>query len=142
MKALRDVGLADAAGQLAGTLSLGNQRRLEIARAIVSRPRVVLLDEPVSGVSEEELKGISDLLIGLNSATGATLLIVEHNMSRLHGRAESGCTSYAVACPRWKAICKSVWATGWRASSTRKIASCRRWSATSPAITTRGRCRA
>ncbi|MDB5512385.1 MAG: Branched-chain amino acid transport system permease protein [Enterovirga sp.] len=81
--ALAAVGLRSLAETRADQLSLGNQRRLEIARAIVSRPRLILLDEPVSGVSHGEVEQIVTLLRRLNVELGATMLIVEHNIGFL-----------------------------------------------------------
>ena len=80
MAALASVGLADLAHLPAGQQSLGNQRRLEIARAIVSRPRLILLDEPVSGVSKEEAVRLRELLLRINAETGVTMLLIEHNI--------------------------------------------------------------
>jgi len=81
--ALASVGLADMANLRGDQLSLGDQRRLEIARAIVSRPRLILLDEPVSGVSHQEVEQLVDLLRTLNKELGATMLVVEHNIGFL-----------------------------------------------------------
>jgi len=81
--ALAAVGLAGFGTVPAGALSLGDQRRLEIARAIVSRPPVILLDEPVSGVAHEEAEGIAALLRRINRESGITMLIVEHNIGFL-----------------------------------------------------------
>jgi branched-chain amino acid transport system permease protein len=78
--ALQAVGLADQAQSPAGTLSLGDQRRLEIARAIVSRPKLILLDEPVSGVSESEVEELRQLLLSINAEQGIAMLVVEHNI--------------------------------------------------------------
>src|SRR5437667_12502798 len=63
LAALEAVGLGARAQDAAGALSLGDQRRLEMARAIVSRPRIILLDEPVSGVSVEEAQRLRELLL-------------------------------------------------------------------------------
>jgi len=82
-EALESVGLREFADLPAKLLSLGNQRRLEIARAIVSRPKLILLDEPVSGVSDEEIETIAKLLRRLNRELGVTMMIVEHNISFL-----------------------------------------------------------
>jgi branched-chain amino acid transport system permease protein len=79
--ALAAVGLEQYALVPAGSLSLGNQRRLELARAIVSRPRLILLDEPVSGVSHEEEKQLGELLRSLNAQRAVTMLIIEHNIA-------------------------------------------------------------
>jgi branched-chain amino acid transport system permease protein len=80
MEALDAVGLASQAKSLAASLSLGDQRRLEIARAIVSRPRLVLLDEPVSGVAENEVEDLHDLLVRINADLNIAMLLVEHNI--------------------------------------------------------------
>ncbi len=77
---LDSVGLADQARSRAGSLSLGDQRRLEIARAIVSDPRLILLDEPVSGVAESEVEDLRELLVRINAERDIAMLIVEHNI--------------------------------------------------------------
>jgi ABC-type branched-subunit amino acid transport system ATPase component len=64
-------------------LSLGDQRRLEIARAIVSRPKLILLDEPVSGFSGQEAERLLALLKGLNRERNVTMLVVEHDIGFL-----------------------------------------------------------
>jgi ABC-type branched-subunit amino acid transport system ATPase component/ABC-type branched-subunit amino acid transport system permease subunit len=87
--ALASVDLAHEASTPAGTLSLGNQRRLEIARAIVSRPRLILLDEPVSGVSEEEIAKLRELLLRVNQEQGIAMLVVEHNIPFVAGLCSS-----------------------------------------------------
>lgn len=83
MEALDGVGLANKSSLQAGQLSLGDQRRLEIARAIVSGPKLLLLDEPVSGVSEEEIHRIGELLKKINRETGMAMLLIEHNINFL-----------------------------------------------------------
>jgi ABC-type branched-subunit amino acid transport system ATPase component len=83
--ALAAVGLGGFGAVPAGSLSLGDQRRLEIARAIVSRPPLILLDEPVSGVAHEEAEGIAALLRRINRESGITMLVVEHNIGFLTG---------------------------------------------------------
>jgi branched-chain amino acid transport system permease protein len=80
LAALSSVGLAGQARSRAGSLSLGDQRRLEIARAIVSRPRLILLDEPVSGLSESEAEVLRNLLIRINAEHRIAMLVVEHNI--------------------------------------------------------------
>ncbi|RAI44127.1 ATP-binding cassette domain-containing protein [Rhodoplanes roseus] len=80
LAALDAVGLADLARTPAGSLSLGNQRRLEIARAIVSDPRLILLDEPVSGVAEAEIDDLRELLLRINAERKIAMLVVEHNI--------------------------------------------------------------
>ena len=60
-------------------LSYANQRRVEIARCLVSKPRLILLDEPTAGMNPHETQGIVDLIFRLRDA-GYTLLVVEHKM--------------------------------------------------------------
>jgi ABC-type branched-subunit amino acid transport system ATPase component len=80
LAALEAVGLAQDAHSPAAALSLGNQRLLEIARAIVSQPRLILLDEPVSGVSEAEAEALRHLLSRINVERKIAMLVVEHNI--------------------------------------------------------------
>ncbi len=80
LAALEAVGLIGEAYVPARSLSLGSQRRLELARAIVSEPRLILLDEPVSGVSNEEAELLRQLLLRINGELGVAMLIVEHNI--------------------------------------------------------------
>jgi ABC-type branched-subunit amino acid transport system ATPase component/ABC-type branched-subunit amino acid transport system permease subunit len=77
---LESVGLDGQAHSRGGSLSLGDQRRLELARAIVSEPRLILLDEPVSGVAESEAEDLRELLIRINAERGIAMLVVEHNI--------------------------------------------------------------
>lgn len=80
LEALRLVGLEEFAGQPADQLSLGAQRRLEIARAIVSTPRLLLLDEPVAGIPVEQHEDIAVLLRNLNQSFAITIVVIEHNI--------------------------------------------------------------
>jgi ABC-type branched-subunit amino acid transport system ATPase component len=84
LAALEAVGLGARAHDAAGALSLGDQRRLEIARAIVSRPRIILLDEPVAGVSAEEAQRLRELLLAINRELGIAMVVIEHNIGFLH----------------------------------------------------------
>ena len=78
--ALDAVGLYDRRDDRAASLALGDQRRLEIARAIASRPQLLLLDEPVSGVEPAEEARLKDLLHMLNAEWSLTMLLIEHNI--------------------------------------------------------------
>jgi ABC-type branched-subunit amino acid transport system ATPase component len=77
---LTRVGLGNRANFGAQHLSYGERRRLEIARALASRPRLLLLDEPVAGMRREEMLGVADLIRSLASE-GMTILLIEHNMA-------------------------------------------------------------
>jgi branched-chain amino acid transport system permease protein len=76
---LQRVGLADKFGDLAGNLALGQQRLLEVARALAADPVVVILDEPAAGLRRLEKKILADLLRSLRS-DGMTIVLVEHDM--------------------------------------------------------------
>lgn len=73
------VGMADRADILAEALSYGEQRRVEIARALGAEPRLLLLDEPTAGMNAQESRRIGELMQSLR-ADGLTILLVEHNM--------------------------------------------------------------
>lgn len=72
-------GLKDIADTLPTELSYGAQRRVEIARAMATGPRVLLLDEPAAGLNGDEVRQL-DLIVRDIRATGVTILIIEHNM--------------------------------------------------------------
>jgi branched-chain amino acid transport system permease protein len=76
---LQRVGLAEKFGELAGNLPLGQQRLLEVARALAANPVVVILDEPAAGLRALEKKTLSELLRGLRR-DGVTIVLVEHDM--------------------------------------------------------------
>jgi lipoprotein-releasing system ATP-binding protein len=80
-KWLGEVGLADRAGHLAGELSGGEQQRVAIARALVTRPRVLLADEPTGDLDERNAWAVFELLERLHRAHGLTSLIATHNLA-------------------------------------------------------------
>ena len=73
------VGLAEKAGEYARTLSTGQRKRLELARALATEPRVLLLDEVTGGVDQRSIPGLVQLVRDLHRG-GLTVLMVEHNM--------------------------------------------------------------
>jgi branched-chain amino acid transport system ATP-binding protein len=77
---LRTVGLADRAGEIAGALSHGDKRVLEIAIALGNEPRLLVLDEPTAGMSPEETKTTMTLIRHLADSRGLTILFCEHDM--------------------------------------------------------------
>ena len=80
-EALLDVvGLGAAANRRAGDLPYGDQRRLEIARALAAEPQLLLLDEPAAGMNPAETQSLVPLLKKLVADRGLTLLLVEHDM--------------------------------------------------------------
>jgi ABC-type branched-subunit amino acid transport system ATPase component len=83
---METVGLAakDIGGRAAGTLPYGDQRRLEIARALALRPRLLILDEPAAGMNPSEKHGIRELIERLNQ-DGLTILLIDHDMRLVMG---------------------------------------------------------
>ena len=79
MRQLGRVGLADHAHEMAGSLPLGTQRTLEIARALAADPVLLVLDEPAAGLRRQEKRALAELLRTLR-AEGVTILVVEHDM--------------------------------------------------------------
>jgi branched-chain amino acid transport system ATP-binding protein len=73
--------LTAVADRIAGSLPFGVLKRVELARALCGRPRLVLLDEPASGLSHEEVDRLGDLLLELRRDYDLTLLLVEHHMA-------------------------------------------------------------
>ena len=77
---LADVGLGHRANELAGSLPYGEQRRLEIARALGTRPGVLLLDEPAAGTNPVEKRDLARLIQRINVERGISVLLIEHDM--------------------------------------------------------------
>lgn len=86
--ALDLVGLTDRADSAAGALSYGDQRRLEIARAMAPGPRLLLLDEPAAGMNPAETDALARLVRRIAEA-GTTVLLVEHDMGFVMGVSDS-----------------------------------------------------
>jgi branched-chain amino acid transport system ATP-binding protein len=77
---LRSVGLDKRANDLAGSLAYGEQRRLEIARALGTNPGVLLLDEPAAGTTPSEKRELADLIQKVNTERNISVLLIEHDM--------------------------------------------------------------
>jgi branched-chain amino acid transport system ATP-binding protein len=86
LAALRRVGLAERADQVAGNLSYGHQRLLEVAMGLALSPRVLILDEPTQGLAAGEIAGFVALIRSLVPQT--TVLLIEHNMEVVMGLAD------------------------------------------------------
>ncbi len=84
LELLERVGIRHLANQLARNLSYGDQRRVEIARALGTSPRLLLLDEPAAGMNPAEKRSLMDLIRAINTA-GVTILLIEHDMKVVMG---------------------------------------------------------
>ncbi|UCF03817.1 MAG: ABC transporter ATP-binding protein [Deltaproteobacteria bacterium] len=84
---LEVAGLSQHADMLAGNLSQGDKKRLELAIALGSRPELLFLDEPTAGMSGEETHDTMELVARLNQEMGLTILFTEHDMSVVFGYA-------------------------------------------------------
>ena len=85
MKMIELVGLASQAERPVAGLPFGTQKRVELARALVSSPRLVLLDEPAGGISHEEVDAMGGLLRRIRQELNLTMLLVEHHMAFVMG---------------------------------------------------------
>ena len=80
MELLGLVGLEAFADRVAGTLPYGLQRKLEIARALAMRPRLLLLDEPAAGMNPQESLELVELIRQIHERMGVTIILIEHHM--------------------------------------------------------------
>jgi branched-chain amino acid transport system ATP-binding protein len=88
MELLEVVGLGDIAGEKASSLPYGAQRRLEIARALATGPRFLLLDEPAAGMNPQESMELMDFIRTIRTRFGLTILLIEHDMKVVMGVCE------------------------------------------------------
>ncbi|MBE7927025.1 MULTISPECIES: high-affinity branched-chain amino acid ABC transporter ATP-binding protein LivG [Pseudomonadaceae] len=77
---LEQVNLTEVANRPAGTLAYGQQRRLEIARCMMTRPRILMLDEPAAGLNPKETEDLKALISLLRDSHNVTVLLIEHDM--------------------------------------------------------------
>ena len=78
---LEFVGIGGTADQFARNLSYGDQRRLEVARALALKPKILLLDEPTAGMNPQESKTFVDFVYRVRDEKGLSILLIEHDMS-------------------------------------------------------------
>ncbi len=80
MALLERVGLAEFAGEISTSLPYGLQRRLEIARALATEPKLLLLDEPAAGMNPKETEDLTQFVAEIRKDFGLTILLIEHHM--------------------------------------------------------------
>jgi branched-chain amino acid transport system ATP-binding protein len=88
LQTLQLLGLAGRRDEAAGSLSYGDQRRLEIARALATRPRLLLLDEPAAGMNPQEKLALMEQIRFLRDRLGLGILIIEHDMKLIMSTCE------------------------------------------------------
>jgi branched-chain amino acid transport system ATP-binding protein len=88
MKLLEIFKLDGMADEVSTSLSYGNQRRLEIARAMMLKPKILLLDEPAAGMNYGEAEGLKEQIRWLRDEFQITVVLVEHNMQVVMGVCE------------------------------------------------------
>lgn len=81
LESLKFLGIADTAHTYVNSLPYGKQKMVEFARALVSKPKVLLLDEPAAGLNPQETYHLGDLILELKKKLGITMLLVEHDMA-------------------------------------------------------------
>jgi branched-chain amino acid transport system ATP-binding protein len=86
--AIQRVGLSERAYWPAGALAHGDKRKLELAMVLAGESRIILLDEPMAGISHEDVDGLVELIRSVHAEEGKTVLLVEHRMEVVLGLAE------------------------------------------------------
>ncbi|MCB0207952.1 MAG: ABC transporter ATP-binding protein [Anaerolineae bacterium] len=85
---IRFVGMQGRGDVIAKNLAYGDQRRLEIARALASKPKLLLLDEPTAGMNPNETAGLTNFIRRIRDELGVTILLIEHDMRMVMGISE------------------------------------------------------
>jgi branched-chain amino acid transport system ATP-binding protein len=79
------IGLKDSADALVSELPFGTQKRVELARALATEPKLLLLDEPACGLNHAEIRDLGELIQSIRSRLGISILLVEHHMALVMG---------------------------------------------------------
>ena len=91
LKVLKEVGLYDRKDDYASNLPYGDQRKLEIARAIATGARLILLDEPAAGMNPSETSELMDNIVKIRDTFGIAIMLIEHDMNLVMGICEGIC---------------------------------------------------
>ncbi|HEY3485842.1 MAG TPA: ABC transporter ATP-binding protein [Ilumatobacteraceae bacterium] len=86
---LADLGLAHVAFQQCAGLPYGTMKRIELARALIAEPKLLMLDEPATGLTHSEVETLADVITGIRDRYGLTILLVEHHMGLVMGISEN-----------------------------------------------------
>lgn len=85
---LDELGLTDVANHPAAGLPYGTMKRIELGRAVASRPKLLMLDEPASGLTQSEVEALGDLIVRLRDRYDLSVLLVEHHMAMVMSNSE------------------------------------------------------
>ena len=85
LRILESLGLSQHANKACGGLSFGTMKRIELARALINKPELLLLDEPATGLNQSEVNELSSLIKTVRNEYGLTILLVEHHMGMVMG---------------------------------------------------------
>lgn len=88
LKCLEIFNLADKKDEIASSLPYGEQRRLEIARALATNPKLLILDEPAAGMNPQETQELMELILWIKKQFSLSILLIEHDMSLVMGVCE------------------------------------------------------
>ena len=88
LELLEKFNLSNKKDELAKNLSYGDQRRVEIARALAAKPKLLLLDEPAAGMNTKETKELTDMIAWIRETFDLTVILIEHDMSLVMGICE------------------------------------------------------
>jgi branched-chain amino acid transport system ATP-binding protein len=82
---LAELGLADVAFRQCAGLPYGTMKRIELARALIGKPKLLMLDEPATGLTQSEVRVLSDIIAAIRDRYDLTILLVEHHMGLVMG---------------------------------------------------------
>ena len=99
MELLKVFGLEEEADTLADNLPYGKQRKLEIARALATKPKLLLLDEPAAGMNPNETQELMETIRFVREHFDMTILLIEHDMKLVGGICEELTVSELWSCP-------------------------------------------
>ena len=91
LELLKVVGLEDVQNELATSLPYGKQRRLEIARALATHPKLLMLDEPAAGMNPSETSELMENIVKIRDTFGIAIMLIEHDMNLVMGICEGIC---------------------------------------------------